>query len=491
MTSPGQTTDQNQPRSSSNRPSAAAVAQALLAIVGTAAVYAVGSTAEPTVTLFRLAWITNVVFLVHMVIAARHAGAFFRPTVIVSLLLFLFSAGKIILFSFGFDFPLLDVLFREDLEAIILSYKFVTVSYLWFGLGLVVVPRVSGRNFANDEGSVGERDWIAGIRLAGYFCIAAGFPAFAFANIQNAVVVSTEGYSGYYAEGARVESPLLALSYFFLTGVVFLGCSGGPRLRKLSILLFILLAVFRLTVGDRGEGFIYAFTAYFLYALGPESKVAARRVWSAVLIVLTIVLVPVVGAIRQTFGDRSTFSLDTGLFGLPIETLSTVGFTLFPTVKVIELVDAGWPLSGGLSYLSSVVRLMPSFMRPEDLDVLVREDVHGSPASWLQETLGLSYGPGFTPFAEAYLNFGPFGGVILMFVLGLLFGFLFRLPSSPNAQGVVRLAISLASFVLVAFVVRGSVNFMVPYLIRYVALPILLAGIIAATAAALQGRGRS
>lgn len=455
-------------------------AQLALAVIFSFALLVVGGEGEEE--LLRLSWLGNVLLVTQLLVLVAKLRSVLTPIVVVSVLLFLFSAGKVMLVSLGVDFPATDVLFREDIHAVARAYSFVLVAFAWYMVGVTVVPSVSEPTEMRDR----KFNWRSGIFLSGVLCLVAGLPSFVVVNVSNFSIVRTQGYSGYYEEGARLESPLLGLSHLFISGLIFIACAGSRRARRYCIIFIVLVALLRLSLGDRGEGFIYIFTAYFLTLVDRDTARRRTKLLAAAVVLAMALLTPVIGAYRQTFGGGVDDFAGLRLWQLTVETLSVLGATLFPTVKITELVEAGWPLSSGLSYVASFARLIPGPIRIGPVGDFVSEDLYGSPGKWLQDSLGLSYGPGFTPFAEAYLNFGYAGGVVALLVVGVLFGLLFRLPASLGNASLIRLVVCICSFALVAFVVRGSMNTFVPYLFRYVALPLVLAWLIAAASSSKQ-----
>lgn len=450
--------------------------QLLVTVLSTAAVLSLRDSAAPTdPALMKLAWIATISFALHIALLSRQAGGLFRPIVAFSVFVFMFSGARLLLLSFGNEPEFYDVVFLQESSAVYRAFEFVIIGYGWFALGAILIPLRKIRK--HGHGTEKSPDWGRGLKLVGSLCLVLGLPAYAISSFHNFQVVTSSGYMGYFAEGARIESSFVGLSYFFVTGLVFLGCSGHPRLRAISVGALVLISVQRLLLGDRGEGFIMLFAAYFVYSLCSDEQTrngkggSKRRIWSLALTSSVLLLVPVIGALRQTYGGNGRLDIDGGIFSLPIETISTVGTTVYPTIKIVELVDQGWPLANGLTYAASVARVLPSILRFGHAEALVDNDQYGNPGQWLQDFLELNYGQGFTPFAEAYLNFGFIGGVGALFLLGVVFGMLFRLDSGNANSSLGRIAWCIAVFALVAFVARGSLSTALPFIVRYVAIP--------------------
>ncbi|WP_164860564.1 O-antigen polysaccharide polymerase Wzy [Rhodococcus sp. X156] len=409
------------------------------------------------------------------------------PTVLYAGLLSIFTSGQLVLFSVGIDPSGADVLNREAQASVIRAAVFYMVAYCFFCAACVATNEIAGARPARYRAGPSLDDWRTALRSTGAVCIVVGAVPFMVANLHNFRVILTEGYSGYYAEGARISSPLLNLSYLFIVGLVFIGCGGVESHRKWAALALASVAILRLAAGDRGEGMIYLLTAYLVGTqLARVGK--GRRLKLILVFIFAIIAIPAVGVIRQSFGGVGVGLLDSIREQNPFETtLQTTGGTLFPLVKIMELIPAAEPFAAGGTYVSSVAHLFPGFLRGPLTDIAA-DTGFSSPATWLMERMGMSYGPGFTPFAEAYMNFSWIGGCGAMFVYGVLFTTLLRVPTQVSSAGPLRVALVIASFALVGFSVRGSVNFVVPFLFRYVLVPGVAVALIAQGLRRSRGR---
>jgi hypothetical protein len=106
------------------------------------------------------------------------------------------------------------------------------------------------------------------------------------------------------------------------------------------------------------------------------------------------------------------YTLTIGEFVVPFETLPQ----MVRTVGVTEMPWLGW------SFLRAPIYLIPSFAipdRPDSLGFWYMENFYGG-------GFGLNEGRAFFFLAEAYLNFGPFGILLLAWVWGVLWSALHR-----------------------------------------------------------------
>lgn len=431
--------------------------------------------ASPTETLDRLAWMATAQLAVQIALLAFVFGSTVSPPVVFSLLLSLFTSGWLILRAFGLRSAGVDVVGREATSSIVSAASFYLAAFAFYGLGVALVGQTRERSRAALPWS--SPSAIAALRRVGAACVAVGVIPFVVVNANNIAVVLSSGYSAYYEAGSRLDNPLLVLNYFFVVGLVVVGASSETTQAKRICLLIVAIGAIRLLAGDRGEGITYLLTALLLWrakGVGAGVPRAGRKALIA-LGAFVVIAIPAVGALRQSFGSGQ-FGVRAALVDQNpiIETLHTMGGTLFPLIKVHELVPAGQDYLNGATYLSGLLRLLPSWLLPRSLDALATEPLYTSPATWLMTRLGMSYGPGFTPFAEAYLNFGVWGGYVAMFVFGVAAAVGLRLPLHPSPF---RLAFVIAAFALCGFSVRGSSNFLLPTLVRFVVLPLGIAAL--------------
>ncbi|PRZ44013.1 oligosaccharide repeat unit polymerase [Antricoccus suffuscus] len=425
---------------------------------------------RPWDQLYRLAWAGNLLLIAELVLLRRITGRLFSPVVLYFLFLWLFTWGQLALFAFGVSPDGADVLNREQATSVVTAGKYFLYAYWACCLGAVVANWVFPQRRGLRRSSPSAVDWESAIRTVGYLSIAIGIVPFAIINFNNFRVIFAGGYSAYYVEGARLDSPLLSVAYLLIVGLVLIGIAGSLTSRRAAIIGILAIAAVRFAAGDRGEGMIYLVTALLIWT---EHGRGVRRRSSVAIVgigALALLLIPAIGLLRQSYG---TGAQDFDVFrDNPVSvTLSTVGGTLFPLVKVVELVPGAHEYALGSSYVGGLLAAVPEPVRSAATSALGVDTDMRSPGVWLQTTLNMSYGPGFTPFAESYLNFGSVGGCIAMALYGGIFLLLLRMPTSTDSSRTIRVVLVLATFALVGFSVRGSINSVFPYYGKYVVVP--------------------
>src|SRR5699024_1960315 len=227
----------------------------------------------------------------------------------------------------------------------------------------------------------------------------------------------------YQNSGVRLNNIFVGLSYFTYTGLFFMISSGSKNIRKLCILFLIVVSGITLLAGDRGTALVTILSTYLLHVYYQKNG-KINYLFTLLLFIGLAILVPIVAVFRHS----ATSSVEISYIELiknenpVVSTLQNLGGTIWPLGKIMELFPRNFDFLMGGSYLASIVYLIPGFLRIGSLGNIGQ--VYLSPANWLMNTLGMSYGPGFTPFAEAYLNFGWYG-TLFMFVFGFLSGKIF------------------------------------------------------------------
>ena len=430
--------------------------------------------------MFDLAWWNNGLLFAELLILRRSFGSVMTPAPMFALLLSLFTSGQMITYSFGIEPRDASVLNRESWTSIINGFEFYLIAFVAFCSAMIMVNefvRPKPRRAVTEEAS---NAWEHGMRTVGWLCAVVGGLPFAVVTWNNLQVVVTQGYSGYYDPASRLGGPLVGLGYLFVSGVILLGLSGKRSQLKGTTITLGVVALIRLAAGDRGEGMIYLLTALLMWKVMERSEHRQRLVF-VVIGFVAVLLIPTIGVVRHSLAAQGIGSLKEAFTAENplIDTLNTIGGTLFPLVKVTELVPAGAPFAHGGSYASSVIGLIPDALLSETLREFVADSFYARPAVWLQDRLDMSYGPGYTPFAEAYLNFGFTGGIVALSIFGGLLSLWLRGydPSRPAPH--FQMALILISFALLGFSVRGSFTQMAPFTLRYVLFPALLVSLFA------------
>lgn len=206
-----------------------------------------------------------------------------------------------------------------------------------------------------------------------------------------------------------------------------------PSIRRYQIMIFIVAIILILYAfvlrGNRGE-LVSFLVAWFL--LWHEIKHKKIEIWKLVLFTIALIFFSQVWAIY-----RATATTGMSLFGAakeallylfssaemvgkgdvsPLGRITPVGMStiLFGT---IGMADTGvFPRLYGISYLRYIPNTLPTFIytsRPQGL-------------AWIFVNYGETSGGGFLELAEAYLNFGMIGSIVIPGLISLFYFTVYR-----------------------------------------------------------------
>lgn len=255
---------------------------------------------------------------------------------------------------------------------------------------------------------------------------------FLLENIVNFTIVSTYGYRGLYEYNPDIPlwGLITFLSDFFIPGVlcVLLTSKPGSGTQRKIFLMFAAVILIIMYCGGRSQGVVLVAVVLLYYQ--NYVKPISKKGW-IILGVGGFFFVSLLSAIAHLRGgSRDNYveniakyrsESDSNPF---FETISEMGGSMFPMARTIDLVPRTEPYRYGKTYLYAFSSVIPNLGFWKKHPAAVNANL----GEWLMEKDGLGYGPGYSIVAEAYINFGPFG-FILMYILGLYFSRLLNIDN--------------------------------------------------------------
>lgn len=233
-------------------------------------------------------------------------------------------------------------------------------------------------------------------------------------------------FSAQYGEGAIGESPVGNLNSILNIGLflVLMTYLKVPSVAKSFLLIFVFMFAFvyaQVLKGARQDVMSAMFSFYVIYKLvGRQRAIFTWRIFAIALPI--IVAFDIWGSIRGQLYD-SSFSVELGKalsfsFGeggvYHAGTISPIASTFANTIMLVQDGLLDWKL--GSTYFDYILRSPPEFLypdRPRDY-------------AWIFFDFGMSSGGGFFELAEAYLNFGIVGALVMPFVLSFIIGVIYN-----------------------------------------------------------------
>ena len=263
------------------------------------------------------------------------------------------------------------------------------------------------------------------INKLGKFLVSISFIPFIIVNIINLVIVSIYGYGGIYEETDDIipfGTAIGLIADYFVPGLlcILLTSEPGSKSQKRIFVIFALIILGIMYCGGRSQGVVLVAVSILYYQ--NYVKPISKKGWMTLCLggimfmyVLTAVAHLRGGSRDNYFQDIVEYQSDDDV-NPAIELVSEMGSSMFPLAKTMEIVPDKEDYRYGSSYIYALTSIIPNLGFWDKHPAAV----HAKLGQWLRATANMSYGPGFSLVAEAYINFGAFG-----FVAMLIMGFYF------------------------------------------------------------------
>jgi hypothetical protein len=304
-------------------------------------------------------------------------------------------------------------------EAIVMSTLGVTA--LLAGMSLAELLPLTGREQraekAFESAAVGRLLAVSGFWIT---TVAVGL-WFAGVISRTGVVGVLSTYGDYLEYG--ISAMVNYLYYFVGLGMLLLAAAAPSPWRLAGAVVLGVWAVFAFPLGLRGELLFPAVTALAVISM----RRAPLKAYQAAIIALFL-LAGISGVRQYRQEGWSRVRLSEISFS-PVDALAEMGGTVRPVAEVIQWSSFGETHLWGASYWAPVDRalyyVVPGWSRLEAI-----EDMRLMSVRVMEQV-----GPiGFSPVAEAYVNFGEVGVLLMMLLFGLVVGRMERWPVTRENQ---------------------------------------------------------
>ena len=334
--------------------------------------------------------------------------------------LYIFSFGQILLFSIGIDKSYLFVFKVSNYNDIYWAEYYSILSLILFHIGQMVFISAPFKNLTKDKDETNSLRFIA---ILGLILSVAPF----IYNLLSKFIVSmTSGYSALYTQGYAQNSIIYYLSNFFIPSIFIVYYYNDKKIIQNAIsIILLLIIIMDLLIGARGDAFTIL-TAFLLLKYTSGEAIGKKQLFKIIIAtILVITIIPIIANYRSA-EDKSIKSLATisseTLFNQNkspiVSTIAELGGSIHPLILTKKIIPQREPYKYGESYAASIAMIIPSkLLGGYSMADKAALDI------WLQDKLKMTYGPGYSLFAETYYNFGYYGGIVFSFALGLFFSF--------------------------------------------------------------------
>jgi oligosaccharide repeat unit polymerase len=387
----------------------------------------------------------------------RITGRLFDPYVLFVLAATLFNGGQALLELLRLnELGILDNRFSVETTLGSLLFTAAGLGALHLGALLALVPRARSEGEAEEPGGAGETVSGTDLRLAGILLIVTSFLP-AFVELRRALsIVMAAGYFGLYQQDATtgIAASPRVFAAFLVPGALFLlaGSRGWlPGILGAAAITgtYFLASVF---LGTRAAGVMPLLA--FAWLFHRSVRLVPRTVLAVGGAITLFVLLPLIGETRGWAGEErlapSLMRDSLEQLGNPIvAVISEMGGTLKTSAYALELVPAVRGFDWGLGYVYAVSTVVPNVAWTVHPAV-----AHGLFSTWLVQTVdpviaARGGGLGFSFIAEAYVNFGAFGGALALIVIGWLLGRLVEWSVARDDPSRLALMASFLAFFLI------------------------------------------
>lgn len=388
-------------------------------------------------------------------------GKLFSLYTIFALFYFLFTYGQCLMWAFGIHIKYeigamrMYTLPVPSRLAIIKAQVITLVGYLVFHFGALMVLQRKNKTTAfakriNESFSTGTLYDVCKVTSL------ISTPLMFYSIARNISINSVYGYGAalYNADVVATQNNIILLvrqMYFPSLVGMLVGSNYKKEVMGLCYINFAVFTVLSMFAGDRGE---WLFPLFFLIWLHGEfrnkikfKEIIRYLIFGFLLIILSVGVrrsrktgVTLAGLIKAVLGEENPL----------IAAVFELGNSMSPTVILLEHGWKTYPFGNTyiLALCGMVTEKVIKNLIPDYLSL----------SSWFSRIfLKIRYGAGFSIIAEAIMNYGPYMGLIAMFILGIIFSkSVFCLDNIDCKNNPVRVFIAIATANSLILTIRNT-----------------------------------
>ncbi|NHC43621.1 O-antigen polysaccharide polymerase Wzy, partial [Bacillus sp. MM2020_1] len=357
---------------------------------------------------------------------------FLSPYTLFITIIYVFTAGQSFLWAFNIYIEPFYDLRNEFSESQIFNALFYTcISLTSFHIGALMVLKISLKNNSIDKIKSRTAEFsIRAIKIVGWILFAVSILPTILVLKAQIVIALTSGYSTIYQLDVATGVNGLAddISLFIIPAMLCLLIGYSSEKSKIKHIIILLIGIYislYLLIGLRNKAVVMLVAALCIWHYCIKPIRGKRALIGIVLSYFIVAFLNVVSQLRsitdKSINDYYELLIKSlGKSELFINTISGMGWSMFPLIKTMEIVPEHYPYRMGSSYLFSFTTLIPNLGFWDVHPAMKYSDL----STWLTRTIDYPYGTGYSIIAEAYINFAWFGP-IMMCLIGTLVGVVF------------------------------------------------------------------
>ena len=244
-------------------------------------------------------------------------------------------------------------------------------------------------------------------------------PLMFYSVIRNIFIIREFGYGAtlYNAEVVATQNNIVMLLRMMYIPSIFgmlIASRYKRQVYKTCYISFGFYTVLSLFAGDRGE---WLFPLCLLLWMHHKycNRINLKRVIKYSVMGFALITICVAVRNSRTSGVRLSGVVDAiaGESNPIVSGIFELGSSMRPTLIIMQ---NGWKTYPyGNSYIHALLGMIT-----ERVIKLYQPNYSGLSTWFSQSYIGISYGAGFSFIAEAIMNFGPYGSIVILLVLGML-----------------------------------------------------------------------
>lgn len=329
----------------------------------------------------------------------------------------LFNLGQIILYSIGvYNYSGYNIFVHFTLEEIFKAtlYTMICLNAFFIGAMFSINNKKENRNLLkNTDIKLLTLDLLG----KGIFVISIGPFLFQFYRLlSRASEIGYRVYRESEISSAMANKIMGLFSSYFICALIILLVSSANSKKKFNLVSIILIlhCISLFAIGERTEP-----TSILLFVIWLRTYYFGRNInKNAIKVVLLglilLIIFPAIMAVRNSgmvgISDVIRIITTEGILNSLTTSIANIGYSIFPLINTMTLVPEFYSYKFGLTYISALTAVIPYLGIAKNISDL---------SKWLMDTLGMTYGPGFSIPAEAYINFG-WVPIPIMLLLGYI-----------------------------------------------------------------------
>lgn len=396
----------------------------ILLIISLISLFVGWGTSLPTLqSLSLMGWICLLQFLYSIISWVKKGNQLLSPYIIFLITLYIFSTGQSFLWALGLEsnrtligfygVTIAEIFKAQIFTQIMLAFFQIGASTYMVKISMIRIPK---EKIDIDSTKLKKVGWI--------LFIVSVIPYFQ-TMITRLLLSLSQGYGALFEGEEKVGFENIGgfISDYYIPSIICLFIAYRRNVYMRSFITFVLIIniIAILITGGRSNAVILIALLLIMYNYLVSKFKRKTFLFGILGAFFLLQILAYVGSSRSELGRSTNFNEVKFEDNAAVDAIAEMGSTMFCLIKTQNLVPDKFDYKYGKSYAYSFTTLIPNI----GLWKIHPAKKESNLSNWLTETLGLSFGTGFSMCAEAYINFGYFCFVVFFiwgYFLANIFG---------------------------------------------------------------------